>query len=234
MFWRKRKNQPDDTSISMVLKYASQLGIERRQSIRVRYPTQKLSILPRIFYSGVPLSVADLSRGGCCLLDREGRLGPGAGQEIDLRLVWPHGETPVRSRVVSRVENRRHIQFLDLPKEMAELIQQAILPGVDAQSLRPSMTESHRLDVKAEEIWTSLTGDSLVFFRDVLHVADLSRSGDLVTFQQESWPVDHRGKPLSTVETEKVLIYLANIQRPSLKVTELQSQLLLSLAEECK
>ena len=225
MFWRRKKNHTAD-SVYMVQNYASQLGIERRRNVRIQYPNQNLTSLPSIFFGGRSIRIYDLSAGGVCLIDKEDHLGPLAGQDLELRLIWPECERVVQCRMVSRVDVRRHIQFMDLESERVTAIKTAIAPGVIGQTMKPlvhnnknSVTQLH-----AKEVWSSTKGDSLSFSQDIHITADLMLDGKSFRFMKDSWPMTDN-RPASPREVESILIFLVNFPRPSPAVAQMQSQL---------
>lgn len=225
MFWR-RKKKDNAAIISDVKAYAAQLGIERRRNARILYPPhQNLNLLPGVFFGSRSMRVQDLSVGGVCLIDKDDYLGPNAGQELDLRLIWPECERVVRCRLISRVDHRRHIQFMDLSGERCEAIQAAIKPGMLGQSMRPSHPVGRGIHLEARELWTSGNGDSLTFVEDVHAVAEITLGEATYRLMKDAWPVNSENQPASPREVERILIFLFNFPRPSAAVTELKAQL---------
>ncbi len=224
--FKRKKPTPEDQAISLVQSYATKLGIERRQSARVRFPSQYLTSLPCIFFGERAIRVHDMSVGGTCLIDQEDHLGPSAGIEVDLRLIWPDGERPVRARIVSAVHNRRHIQFIDLPADLVTIIKSAIAPGVLALTMKPLMdlAETH-LSIHAQEVWTSLNGECLTFLDDVHVGAELYLDGKNFKFLRDSWPVNKENLPATPREVEHILVFLENVPQPSKALTDLKAQL---------
>jgi hypothetical protein len=223
MFWRRKKKSA--TAISSNVKaYASQLGIERRRQARILCPHQNLNILPSFFFGTRSLRVHDISVGGACLIDQEGHMGPSAGQEIELRLIWPECERLVRCRLVSRVDHRRHVQFLDLG-DRREAIEAAIGPGVLGQSMRPSHPAGRDIQLTARELWTSGNGDSLTFVDDVHALADITMAEASFRLMKDAWPMNPSGRPATPREFERILIFLCNFPRPSASVTALKARL---------
>lgn len=227
MFKRKKSQSiAENQAISLVQSYAAQLGIERRQSVRVRYPTQYLTSLPSVFFDGHAIRVHDMSVGGTCLIDEDDFLGPNAGIELDLRMIWPDGERTVRARIVSRVHNRRHIQFVNLPQDLIATIKAAIAPGVLGITMKPlvDLGETH-LSIHAHEVWTSLNGECLTFLDDVHVAAELYLDGKNFKFLRDAWPVDKENLPASPKEVEHILVFLENIPQPTKALTDLKAQL---------
>jgi hypothetical protein len=225
MIWRRKKAQPDET-VSMVQAYASKLGIERRRTVRIQYPGFSLASLPAIYYGPHLMKVFDLSVGGVGLLDEENRMGSDTGNTIELKLVWPDCTRTVRCKLVARVHDRRHIQFLDLAEERVEALRRAIAPGALGQAMKSVLkTENSAVELAAKEVWSSLSGDSLVLTLDVHKQADLHINGRDFKIMKSAWPLNANGKPASSAEFEEILIFLTNIFHPSTGVSILKSQL---------
>lgn len=222
----KRKGTPDENAISLVQSYAQKLGIERRQSVRVRYPEPYLSRLPSVFFESHKLRVHDMSVGGCCLLDPHEYLGPNAGNDVQLRLIWPEQEKFIRARIVAYVHVRRHIQFLDLQPELVQAIKVALAPGVLGLTMKPLIEpERHHVALHASEVWTSLNGETLAFLDDIHIAADLHLDGKDFRFPRNSWPVTTGNAPVTPLEFENILVFLENVPQPSQTLTNLKNQL---------
>lgn len=222
----KRKPTPEQQAISLVQSYANKLGIERRLSVRVRFPTQFLTSLPSVFYGPNAVTVHDLSVGGCCLLDDADHMGPNAGNDIELRMIWPASEKTVRARIVSRVHNRRHIQFLDISPDIVASIRAAIAPGVLGITVTPLIDRPPGgIPIYAREVWTSLNGECLSLLDDIHVAAELHLDGRDYKFLRNAWPVKADGQPASPLEVENILIFIENISRPSAALKELKAQL---------
>ncbi len=228
----KKNFSPEEQAISLVQNYASKLGIERRQSVRVRYPEPYLTSLPSVFFGEHKIRVNDMSVGGCCLIDEREHLGPNAGVEIELRLIWPDGERAVRARIVAYVHTRRHIQFLDLPPELVQVIKSALAPGVLGLTMKPLLERDHgHLAMHASEVWTSLNGESLSFLDDVHVAAALHLDGRNYRFMRDAWPLTEENKAATPREAESMIVFLENIPQPSPAIRALKSQLLTLYSE---
>lgn len=234
MFWRRKSEVPKN-SVFTVNEHAAKLGIERRLHVRVRYPLRALTTLPQASYQGRTLFVFDISAGGLCLLDPEDHLGPDAGQKVELTLRWPKIERRVSCRLVSRVHDRRHIQFLDLESERAESIKRAIDDGVRGLAMKPVIVPvaTRTPALAARELWNSVHGDSLSFFDDIHLLADATVNGKSFRIHKESWPAGAEGKAATVEDVEGLLLFLANLPNPSPAVKNLLSQLCLRHKEKC-
>lgn len=225
MFWRRKKTETVDTVYS-VQSYAAQLGIERRRNTRILYPNQNLSSLPSFFFGGRSLAVHDLSAGGVCLLDKDDHLGPDAGNEIELRLIWPDCERVVRCRLVSCVDVRRHIQFLDLEGERSEAIKRAIVPGVLGQTMKPlMMARENPVQLKAREIWSSTKGDTITFVEDAQMLAEIVLDSRIFRVAKDGWPTTEDGQPASLRDLEAIVLFLINFPKPSPAIQFLRTQI---------
>lgn len=231
MFWRRKKNSDNDP-VYGVQNFAAQLGIERRRNTRILCPSEDLTSLPSVFFGARRLQVHDISVGGLCLKDADNILGPEAGIELELRLMWPGLERMVRSRLVSRVDVRRHVQFLNLDEERAEYIKRSIAPGILGQTMKPVLAGTQSsVKVQAREIWSSIKGDCLTFSASSQDYVELTLSGKTFRILQSSWPVTALGTPAETIEVEEILLFLFNCPRPSPALLDLQAQLRASLVK---
>lgn len=215
MFWKKPKFQINNSSVQLD-KLASRLGVERRFAIRIHYPRIHSGLLPSISFNGKSLKASDISTGGCCLLDNQGVLGPSVGNEASLTLGWPNDSLPVRCRIVSRVDNRRHIQFLDLPAAKIKTLAKAIHPGSLALNVRPGVKAvEHGPTVMAREIWTSPAGDCVTIEDHIHRLAQISLAGVHYTLYKQAIPIKETSAPLSHSEMACLVIFLRNIPQPS-------------------
>lgn len=216
MFWRKRKPQFDVKSPSPVNQLAGQLGVERRFAVRIRYPQTDCELLPAVFFENQPLKVHDISYGGCCLLDPNEKLGPSVGNDVHLILRFPDGSVSVHGRIVSRVDHKRHIQFLNLPKVRAQELKTAVEAGTQAQSLRSSLeTVDQGPSLQAREIWTSVHGDSVIIEDHIHRLSQIQISGVRYTLYKQAWPVKGVSDPLTPRELSRLVVFLCNIPQPS-------------------
>ncbi len=226
VMFKKKKAAGDDSAVSLVQNYASQLGIERRQSVRVRYPSLRLTSLPQVRFEAHELRVQDMSVGGCCLLDENEHLGPSVGVDVELNLNWLNREYRVRSRIVAYVHLRRHIQFMDQNAEMAQLIKQALAPGALGLAIKPLMgADSTHLDFHAHEAWASLNGESISFVDDVHVAAEIHVGGSEYLFLRNAWPVRRDRTAATLLEVESLLVFLENIPQPSSNLITLKAQM---------
>jgi len=215
MFWRKRKPQMDSQPTPLV-QLAGRLGVERRYAVRIRYPQMDCQILPAIFFQNQPLKVHDISTGGCCLLDAQGLLGASVGNDVHLILRWPDGAASVHGRIVSRVDHKRHIQFLNMPKVRVDQLRQAIHPGSRGLNVRPMMKGVENGPVmQAREMWSSLDGDSVIIEDHVHRLAQIILVGSQYTLYKHAWPVKDVSTPVTRNELAHLILFLCNIPQPS-------------------
>lgn len=201
---------------------AKNLGIERRLSPRVRYPLTILELLPSIHSAEVSLTVQDLSMGGCCLIDPKEVLGPSIGNEIHLQVRWENQFVDVNARVVSRVDHRRHIQFLNLSEGWQKRIRSAIEPGVRGASLRKALdTTTLGPTLDAKEVWSAATEDCLILCNDVHRRASFNVCGNGYNLFYEAWPTNKDGQSINRGEFEGLLLFLVNVAQPTQLIKEL-------------
>lgn len=225
MFWGKRakselKGEPTLQAL------ATQLGVERRVQARVRYPLQsRVCRLPEIHYQGHQMTVQNISVGGCCLLDPNEYLGPAIGHEIELHLHWSTTVEAVQARIVSRVDHRRHIQFLSLSQNRQVQLVKSMTAGVRALSMtRAAAATEIGPSMHAAELWSSPLGDSLVLENDIHRIAQIHLLGEQFTLYREAWP-SKSGARCTRAEFENIVLFVANIGNPSAQVRGLQKYL---------
>lgn len=233
MFWRKTKSSigEDDSSIQQL---AGKLGIERRRAVRVRYPQVTPARLPRAFFNGAEIVLLDISVGGCCAHDAAETLGTRVGIKTEMSLVWNDGKTDtIRVRLVTKVDRRMHIQFLDLPPAREELIRNLIVPGARGHWVKHNVAEAQNVKLVAKEMWSSSYGDSVIIEEDVHRLAQISLSGINYRLFREAWPVKGAATPLSPSEVDDLALFLCNIPLPSdwLKALSTHVELLLREAK---
>jgi hypothetical protein len=224
MFWRKSKPPEDGSSL---LNLASRLGVERRQMVRVRYPIlSKVSELPQIAFKNEIFNILDISVGGCCLFDPRELLGPDIGNDVELTLVWNGKIEAIKARIVSRVDDRRHIQFMNFNAGHVCKLKDAMTFGVRGQSLRPSVPATQtEILIEADEIWTSLHGDSVIFENHVLRLAQIHIAGHQYHIFQQAWPTFANGKPVKALELERLVLFMTNVAQPSPRLKNLNELL---------
>lgn len=216
MFWWRRK-KTEIADVSPVHTLASRLGIERRKNPRVLFPdTAAFATLPMVFFQGQLIRMKDLSVGGCCLWDPQEVLGSQIGQDIDLTLRWNLGEETIKAKLISRVDHRRHIQFVDVKTEIEQELKKLIAPGVYAHDLKlVELKHEHQQQLLAKEIWTSIKGDSAIIDHDIQLLASLHIMGKGYRLLREAWPQRGDGSAVSPREFETIVLFLANIPNPS-------------------
>ncbi|CAM5999394.1 unnamed protein product [Sphagnum balticum] len=157
------------------MKLAEKLGVEQRASVRVRYPrVTEVCRLPQIAFLDYKFIVYNISTGGCALLDSDEVLGPQVGHEIQLTLTWPDGVERVNARIVSRVDHRRHIQFLNLAPARIKQLANSMSAGVRGLSMRRhALSSLQGPSMEANELWSSPAGDSLVLETSVHRLAQI-------------------------------------------------------------
>lgn len=220
--WKKKLLAVEDAEVS-IQSLARELGVERRQNVRVLYPPRITGLLPAIHYSGKPIRVHDISVGGCCLIDPQEILGHKIGNEIKLTLYWNDGSAQeVNSRIVARVDHRRHIQFSGLAANRIEELRNAMRPGTCGLSVRRSLTiQREGPALTAMEIWNSPASDSVSIW-DVSEVhekdkviAEVHIEGAGFFLRKGAWPVGSDGKIILLNDLQGVILFLSNIVNPS-------------------
>lgn len=216
MFWRKRKSQEIKTSPSL-LQLATKLGVERRLNVRMRYPdSAQLSRLPEVYYHDSKLRVIDISVGGCCILDPKLLLGAEVGHDIELNIHWPTGVEKVKARIVSRVDHRRHIQFMDLSRSRQNYLNKAMATGIRGQNLRRhGFQHKGRVIVEAAELWSSPLGDSIILESGVHRLAQLQVQNEQYFIFKDAWPQKVPGGKCAKAEFEQLILFLCNVATPS-------------------
>jgi len=217
MFWRKKKPHLE-VSPSDLLSLASRLGVERRLNVRVRYPNHvHVCKLPEISFAGHKFQVLDISVGGCCLLDPTEVLGPTIGTNLELELNWTTGSELIDARIASRVDQRRHIQFLNLGEKRQDLLKKYMAYGIRGSALRCHGTSNDSsLQLMAAELWSSLQGDSIIVERDMHRLAQIKIGDDQFMIFKEAWPARANGQgTCSKIELEQIILFLANIPQIS-------------------
>lgn len=208
---------------SKVAHLAGKLGVERRYAVRIRCPQTDCTILPSIFFENQPIRMHDISTGGCCLIDPNEILGPSVGQDVHFILKFADGLVSVHGRIVSRVDHKRHIQFLNLPQARAAELKTAIETGARAQSVKSSLESVDQGPaLVAREIWTSVHGDSLIIEDHVHRLSQITIAGKLHILYKHAWPVKDVSTPLTAEELGQLTVFLCNIPQP----TELLSALI--------
>jgi hypothetical protein len=222
MFWSRRKtNVLKDTHSLQSL--ATQLGVERRLNVRVDYPqTPKICRLPEIYFQDNLLKVQNISVGGCCVLDPLEHLGPTIGHELELNLHWATTAERVKARIVSRVDHRRHMQFLDLTVGRRNQLVKSMAYGVRGQSLTRSAHASELgPSMDALELWSSPHRDSVILLKDMHRTAQIFFQNEEFVIYREAWPSKAPGGKCSRPEYEQLILFLANIPLPSPALREL-------------
>jgi hypothetical protein len=214
MFWPKRKNLLE--SDSDLHKLAGRLGIERRQNIRIRVPTVQLRKLPKIEINNYDFKMADLSVGGCCLLDPAEVLGSRAGNVVTFDFKWNGESTRLKARIVAQVFRRIHVQFMDLSERLAEEIKMHTASGARGLWLNShSRSVDKGPSLMASEMWSSPYGDSVVIFEDKHRIAEVFLYGITYTLFRQTWPMKSPDIALSRLEVADLLLFLCNIPNPS-------------------
>ncbi|MGZ3722098.1 MAG: PilZ domain-containing protein [Bdellovibrionales bacterium] len=216
MFWNRRNKSELKDSPSLQ-SLATQLGVERRFAVRVRYPSSsQVCKLPEIYFQSDKLKIADISVGGCCVLDPDGFMGPAIGHDIELNLHWSTVIETVKARIVSRVDHRRHIQFLDISSRRQAQLTKSMAYGVRGTSMtRHAHSSDLGPTMDAAELWSSPHMDSVVVENDVHRIAQVYLNGEQFMIFREAWPNKLPGGKCSKPEFEQVILFIANIPLPS-------------------
>jgi len=223
MFWRKRKPQ-EIPPLQTLVQLASRLGVERRVNVRIRYPACILSKLPEVFFADTKLKIVDISVGGCCLLDPSEVLGPQVGNEIQMNIHWPTGLERVNARIVSRVEHRRHIQFLNLSRSRQNFLTKAMTPGVRAQRVhRHNLPINDAVEIEALEMWSSALGDSVTIENGVHRIAQVQLQNEVFHIFRDAWPQKLPSGKCSKADFEQIILFLCNIPLPSRALEKLRA-----------
>lgn len=212
--WRKKSEWNDENS--NVRELARELGVERRRNVRVLYPKLTTGPLPAITLGAQALQAHDLSVGGCCIQDPHEHLGKDVGNTLVLTLHFPDSPVEVTSRLVGRVDHRRHIQFLDLPPARAAQLAHVITSGVGAAYLKcTTRSEGQGAVLAAREIWSSLASDSLTITDDLHKAAQAVIDGRSILIHKNAWPTSADGERISREDMLGLILFVANIPRPS-------------------
>ena len=221
-----------------VTKFAKNLGLERRQNFRIHYPERgAVGDLPWVSFAGHNFKIQNISVGGCCLFDPDEILGPAVGQSLTLSFHWKTDSQDVQSRIVSRVDSKRHIQFLNFSDRNQNRVRKHIEPAVRGGTLRrvESGTSSN-LKVEACELWISLVEDSVTLF-DHPHLAGsiLYRGQDHLCYRK-AFPVfgNDRKRIVSLELYDDLILFLANVPNPTPVMRQFAAELCLVGQERFK
>jgi hypothetical protein len=218
MNWFKAFQGKKEKSYAM-MDLISTLGLERRQSFRIRYPEGgALGELPTATFVGNRMTLQNVSVGGCCILDPKEILGPDIGLEISLAFHWPSDSQDIRARIVSRVDHRRHIQFANMDDLHQKRIAQYIEPSFRGSALRRvDASTSRRLTLEACEIWVSVMEESITLFNHPHLLGSIHyREQDYLCYRQ-AFPVfgNDRKRVVPPETFDCLMLFLANTPNPS-------------------
>lgn len=233
MFWNRRaKNELNVAPTLQAL--ATQLGVERRFNVRVRYPcSTQVCKLPEIYFQDQIIRVKDISVGGCCLLDPSQHLGPTIGNDIELNLHWSTAIETIRARIVASVDHNRHVQFLDLSKKRQTQLTKSMVHGVRGLSMtRHAASSELGPSMQAAELWSSPLLDSVVLEDGVHRIAQIHLLGEQFAIFREAWPNKMPGGRCTKAELEQMILFLTNIPLPSPQLNSLVKFLESLIAQE--
>jgi hypothetical protein len=211
--------------VSNLFDLVGRLGVERRHAPRIRFPDYECHIHPIIEAGGTKLRIHDISVGGCCLIDPHEILGLEIGNEINLTLHWHDGSETIRARIVARVDDKRHIQFLNLRQERVELLKFLIEPATRGALVHRHAALKSGPALQAREIWSSFQGDSVTVEDHVHRLAQICLFGVEYTLFKSAWPVKEDRIPLTRQEVVSLILFLANVNHPSPLLNELSAHL---------
>jgi hypothetical protein len=226
MFWRRRKSKNWLDQANSIFKMAARLSVDARREVRVTYPAfASVCRLPQALFNEQRLTLKNISGGGCCILDPDGFLGDGLPTEFELTLEWTTGQEDVRARMVSRVDQRRHIEFLDLSPQRKNSLKKSMVMGIRGLEMHSSVAaQEHGPRIQASEIWTSLQGDTLTFDKAstvLVQVQDVEYQ-----IVEDQWPLLRaKGVKCSRLEVEQLILFVCNIPAPSDRLRRLQIDL---------
>jgi hypothetical protein len=225
IFKRKAKSRlPNASEIHNLI---GKFGLERRQNDRLTYPSRATCGLPAVAFAGAGLRVGNISVGGCSLFDPDEVLGAHVGNEVTLCLTWQDkSRENVQARIVSRVDHRRHIQFLNLSQERSGELVQRMRFGLRAHRLvRSDGQEPSSPFLLANELWISLDADGLVIEDGIHRSAVATIDGKEYSFFKNAWPIDSTYRPVSPTRMEELILYFANIPLATDSVKNVQNLL---------
>jgi hypothetical protein len=174
-----------------------------------------------IEHGGTKLKIHDLSVGGCCLVDPLGVMGATVGHEILLNVHWPDGRETIRARLVAGVEQKRHIQFLNMPQNRIEELRALIEPATRGTFVRNHTGDKeHGPSLEAREIWSSLHGDHVIIEDSVHRLGQSGLFAQEYNLYRNAWPVRGDAVPLTKSEVVALILFLSNINQPSALLTQ--------------
>lgn len=179
-----------------------------------------------IEHGGTSLKIHDISVGGCCLVDPMEVMGATVGNEIFLNMHWLDGRETIGARIVSSVEQKRHIQFLNIAPARVEQLRLLIEPAT-----RGTLVRNHTGDkdngpeLQAREIWSSLHGDNVIIEDNVHRLGQVGLFGVQYTIFRDAWPIREDGTPLTRREAVSVILFMCNINQPSPLLNEFVAHL---------
>lgn len=225
MFWNK-KDHPGLPKSPSLQDLAGRLGVERRANARVCYPQRTTASMPAISFKGNAMRVHDLSVGGCCLVDTYETLGPNVGNELVLSIQFAGATEEVRSRLVGSINDRRHIQFLNLSPVRQEELKAQMAFGLRALGIKAGLKVVEQgPSLAARELWSSMNGDAVIVEDGDHRVAQAEINGELFYFYRNAWPVDRNLHVVVRPTLHNLILFLANIGYSSPALKSLQAQL---------
>ncbi|HAG91207.1 MAG TPA: hypothetical protein DCL41_05015 [Bdellovibrionales bacterium] len=201
---------------------ARNLNLEKRLFPRAKFPSIAHFSGPFVEWEGMNFSIRDLSEGGLCLLDPNGKFSIPIGKESHARIVGDECYE-VSLRVVGSNIEKRHIQFHEASDELRQEVRNWVTAGLRGQWFRP-LEHSSDGNTFNPILWTSMYDDALFKSDDPRWSYVLSLGGDFYCLDSRYWPVDQKTfQPISEREFDRVLVAFENISFQSNLVDEIMS-----------
>lgn len=222
----------DWDSVNDMQKMAIRGGIDRRRNARICYPALgPVGKLPYAFVGADYTPVIDISVGGICLIDQGKHSRALIGTEQKLQLKWRDGYVAeVEARIAGASFRKRHIQFTHLPEEAFLRINVDLHVGHLGRRLRQraSHLSESQINLDAQEIWSGVTGELLTIYPGPGLRAELKlfnhdillKEGQLPTYCKSDQQVT-KGQRVSQEMLGDIILFLANVERPSTLVNDL-------------
>ncbi len=229
MGWQKLKQllgiriTPVDADDASIQQLVSKNLPNRRQNFRVQYP--KIGAggpFPHVYMIDTEVLIANISAGGCLVIDDTDRLGSTVGEIIPLDFVWPTGSIRKRARIVGVTYDNRHLQFVDFNAQFFLQINKLVPPAMLGNSFHQVSNKSGYL--AAAEMWTSQSNNTLVFHHDGL--VELTFGGEKIRWGT----ANGRDTKMNLAQLSYIYVVLANMPSPSQRLNLLIEKLATQIA----
>lgn len=193
-------------------------GLDRRNTLRLRYHSEHFEPLPHVKISSQFILPYDISAGGMALKEDYTPFRASVGEEIRIELSWQSQTVETLAKVVNDSQGMYRLKWAEDIPQLTEYLRTFYTPAVLGEKLYLLQNHLDDVHVEAQEIWLGPGGEALIFQEEIPDIQPsvfMSWGDRESTVFYKPFAITCKGFHLNSLELGKWILLLNQKSSPS-------------------